>query len=163
MVYGVKTSLIPKLKKSSGNWINVLDFARIKVPYFMSIFNTAQHTYNVQALRDMDSELDNYLNIFRKVKDSINSDSEVHNVFKKRNSLKLSSIYYDKCNTLRSAYFHLFGRTHEEEAIANGVVDYAKNITKRYKLINSLGRWHLDSCMEHVALYIDAIDNKEKV
>jgi hypothetical protein len=161
-VYGVKTSLISKLKKSSGNWINVMDMARIKLPKFLATFNTSQHIYNAQALRDMETKLGRLMTLFRSVKDIISPDSEVHNVFKKLSSLKLSAIYEKKCTTLRQAYFDLFDSFYSGKAIENGVVDYAMSIRKRYDLLCEVNRWARISD-EHVALYIDAVDNKEKV
>jgi hypothetical protein len=163
IVYGVKTSLMKKLKKSGGNWINIMDMARIKIPQFMSTFNTTQHIYNASALREMDQELGSYLDIFNKIKDIIDPESEVHNMFKRRSGLKLSKIYKSKCLTLKNAYFSLFDRRYKEEAVKNGVVDYAKGIHSRYKLLDEIGRLWDDDCLEHVALYINAVDNKETV
>lgn len=163
IVYGVKTSLMKKLKKSGGNWINIMDMARIKIPKFLTTFNTSQHVYNENALREMDSELDNYLEMFKKVKDDIDPDSEVHNVFKRRNGLKLSKLYMPKCKTLKQAYRILFDSSHKDETVENGVVDYAESIHSRYKLLGEMDRWFDDDCLGHVALYIDAVDNKEKV
>jgi hypothetical protein len=163
VVYGVKTSLMKKLKKSGGNWINVMDMARIKIPKFMGTFNTTQHIYNDRALHKMDKELNCYLHMFKKVRKIISPDSEVHNVFKRRSSLRLSEIYKTKCKTLKNAYRYLFKRSHKEEAVENGIVDYAKSIHSRYILLNEMGIWLDNDCLEHVALYIDAVDNKEKV
>lgn len=162
VVYGVKTSMIAKVKKSKGNWVNVLDFAKVKIPHFLSTFNTSQHKYNARALRDMESELGNNLWTLEKIKDLISKDSEVHTFFKKRNSLKISDLYSSKCHTLETAYRSLFYEDYKSDAaIQNGVVDYAKSINKRYKLLDELGRWYSNDCLEHVALYVDAVDKKE--
>lgn len=160
-VYGVKTSLMKKIKANS-KWVNVLDLARNKLPKMMEDMKVAEHKNNSMAVDNFQYHNKRKGDLIRKAVKFIDKDSPVQELFSIERKKKLSTLYIEKCDTLMSCYETLFGCSYP--ILENDTFDQdAKEVFKRYIMLDNLDRWNMDLIpKEHVALYVNAVDNNFK-